>query len=190
MAAFNQTREENDIILGDLSLIPLRLTNEVSIEIIARLAREQNMFSKNSKVAVLKGIKDLDISLTEKHGGVTRTLRTFLKEQWLPSLGGERQCLFKQVEHATYDRVYLVHKEENAQAVRGFIRRVDHTLKQAFTENSLEAIKSEESGSQKIGELNSLQSVEISKKANHLNNLFPELSAEEEVSNKKSGTAP
>ena len=86
--------------------------------------------------------------------------------------------------------VYLVHKEENMQAVRGFIRRVDHALKQAFMEDSLEAIKSEESGSQKIGKLNSLQSAEISKNANHLNNLFPELSSEEEASNKKSGTAP
>ena len=86
--------------------------------------------------------------------------------------------------------MYLVHKEGNSQAVRGFIRRVDHTLKQAFMENSLEAIKSEESGSQKIGELNSPQSVEISKNSNHLNNLFPELSAEEEASNKKLGTAP
>ena len=74
-----------------------------------------------------------------------------------------KQCLFKQVEHATYDTVYLFHKEENVQAVREFIRRVDHTLKQAFMEDSLEAIKSEESGSQKIGELNSPQSVEISK---------------------------
>ena len=70
-----------------------------------------------------------------------------------------------------------VHKEENAQAVRGFIRRVDHTLQQAFTEKSLETIKSEESGSQKIGELNSTQSVEVSKNATHLNNVFPELSA-------------
>ena len=93
---------------------------------------------------------------------MTRALRTFLKEQWLPSLGSDKQFLFKQVEHATYDRVYLVHKEENAQVVRGFIRRVDHTLRQAFMENSLEAIKSEKSGSQKIGELNSPQSAEVS----------------------------
>ena len=54
----------------------------------------------------------------------------------------------------------------------------------------MEAIKSEESGSQKIVELNSPQSAETSKNSNHLNNLFPELSAEEKASNKKSGTAP
>ena len=65
MAAFNQAGEEDDIILGDLSLIPLRPTNEVTIKNIARLVRKQYIFSQNSKVAVLRGIKDLDISLTE-----------------------------------------------------------------------------------------------------------------------------
>ena len=80
MSAFNQARKENDIILGELSLIPLRPTNEVTIEKISRCTREQNLFSTNSKVAVLRGIKDLDISLTEKYSRVTRKLRTFLKE--------------------------------------------------------------------------------------------------------------
>ena len=189
-AAFNKAREENDIILGDLTLIPLRPTNEITIEKIAGGAKDQNLLSNNSKVAVLRGIKDLDIPLTEKQGGATRTLRTFLKEQWLPSPGGDKRYLFKQVEHATYDRVYLVHKEEYAQAVRGFLKRIDHTLKQSFTENSLEAIKLEENGSQKIGELNSPQSVEITKNSQHLNRLFPELSAEEEATNNKEGNAP
>ena len=85
MTAFNKAREENDIILGDLNLISLRPTNEITIEKIAGCAKEQNLFSTNSKVTVLRGIKDLDIPLTENQSGETITLRTFLKEQWLPS---------------------------------------------------------------------------------------------------------
>ena len=81
------------VFLGELSLIPLRPTNEVTIEKIARCAREQNLFSINSKVSVLLGIKDLDITLTEKQSGVTRTLRTFLKDQFLPSPGGEKNSI-------------------------------------------------------------------------------------------------
>ena len=86
--------------------------------------------------------------------------------------------------------MYLVHKQEYAPAVRGFLKIIDHTLKQAFTEESLEAIKSEESGSQKIGELNSPQSEEITKNSQHLNNFFPELSTEEESTTNKKGNTP
>ena len=74
--------------------------------------------------------------------------------------------------------------------MRGFLRTVHNKLHHVFTDESLGKIKTAENGSQKIGELNSPQSVEVSKNAHHLNSLFPELSAEEENANKKPGSAP
>ena len=74
--------------------------------------------------------------------------------------------------------------------MRGFLRTVHNKLQHTFTDKSLGKIKTAENGSQKIGELNSPQSAEVSKNAHHLNSLFPELSVEEENAKKKPGLAP
>ena len=95
-------------------------------------------------ITILRGVTDLDAPITLRRGedGKCSTLRTFLKDQYLPnkdnSISG---FLFKQVEAATYQRVYLIHKKMHNQAVKIFLRTFDSKSKDVFTLDSLNKVR-------------------------------------------------
>ena len=88
---------------------------------IVQVVKPQNIWCNNSVVFILKGVQDIDIMMNTKRGeeGEQRTMRQFLKEKFIPD-NYNTDFLFKQVELATCNRVYLVHKKVHNNAVKTF----------------------------------------------------------------------
>ena len=74
-------------------------------------------------VTILRGVSDLDAPLTLRRDleGAGPTLRSFLQDQYIPSsAAGDLDFLFKQVESATYQRVYLIHTKNAHESGQNF----------------------------------------------------------------------
>ena len=136
--AFAKAKEDKNIILSNYDLIPLRSTSTLASSAIVQAAKSQNVWCSDSIVAILRGVSDLDASLTLCTVRGNSTLRTFLQNQYIASMtAGTPDFLFKQVESATYQRVYLLHKKIHTKAVKIFLRTFDSKSKNLFTVKSL-----------------------------------------------------
>ena len=91
-------------------------------------------------ITILRGVSNLDAPLILRRGteGEGSTLRTFLKNQSVPQPNAiNPYFLFKQVESATYQLVYLIHTKRHTKAVKIFLRTFDSKSKNIFTPESL-----------------------------------------------------
>ena len=142
--AFSKAKEANDKVLCNYDTIPLRPTATLSSSAIVQAAKSQNVWCNDSMITILRGVTDLDAPITLRRGedGECSNLRTFLKDQYLPNKDNSTSdFLFKQVEAATYQRVYLTHKKMHNQAVKIFLRTFDSKSKDVFTPDSLNKVR-------------------------------------------------
>ena len=136
--AFRKARENDDIILDGLNLIPLRPDPTITSKVILHAAKEQNEWCNDTEVSALWSISSIDVPLKERSSMTdendTQTLREFLKNQHFKESSNHPEFLFKQVEPTSYDRVLLTYKKKNTAHVKGFIRTFDRKIKDAFTQ--------------------------------------------------------
>ena len=112
--AFAKAKAAQDTILSNYELVPIQPTLTLTSLVIVQAAKSQNLWCNDSMITILRGVSDLDAPLILRRDtkGEGPTLRTFLQDQYTPSTtAGNLDFLFKQVESATYQRVYSVHKK-------------------------------------------------------------------------------
>ena len=113
----------------------------MDVAMIATAASRHNGLMLNTTHQTIRGYKTLDTPMMNKNG-YTQTLREFFATK-LVRTGETHTQLIQRTERATDNRVYIIHLKEHRPIIINFIKQLEDTLLETFTEEELSKSKGE-----------------------------------------------